>query len=171
MGPGGAPLATQRASYQHPLFKQASLQIVSTFLLVFPSDKKVKHLSHVAVKVVSTGEAGGARLKERHLTLEIKGLVGTLQTTTHRQDVTFFPGHFLPVIKGDEEFPLAEEACERFPIDWLPQLLSPVLLFITSGGREGDKEREKIMRKPYPNHSLIKTLDFLCKAAFSFLKN
>lgn len=112
---------------------------------MFPSDKKAKRLSHVAVKVVSTGEAGGARLKERHLTLEIKGLVGTLQTTTsatHRQDLTFFPGHLLPVIKGDEEFPLAEEACEWFPIDWLPQLLSPVLRFITSGGREGDRERK-----------------------------
>lgn len=164
--------ATRQASYQHPLFKQASLQ--STFLLVFPSDKKVKHLSRVAVKVVSTGEAGGARLKERHLTLEIKGFVGTLQTTTsatRRQDSTFFPGRFLPVIKGDKEFPLAEEACEWLSIDWLPQLLSPVLHFITSGGREGDKEREKILRKPYPNHSLIKTLEFLCKAAFSFLKS
>lgn len=74
------------------------------------------------------------------------------------------------MIKSDKVFPLAEEVCEGFPIDWLPKLLSPVLRFIASGERGGDEEREKILRKPYLYHSLIKTLDFHCKTAFSFLK-
>ena len=63
-GPGCAPLAAWQASYQYPSFKQAPLQISSTFILAFPSDKKVKHLYRSTVKVVSTGEAGGARQKE-----------------------------------------------------------------------------------------------------------
>lgn len=84
--------------------------------------------------------------------------------------LNIFSGHFLPVIKGNKELPSAEEACEGFPIDWLPQLLSPVLRFITSGGREGDKIK-KNLRKPFPHRSLIKSLDLYCKAAYSFLKS
>lgn len=93
------------------------------------------------MKVVSGGEAGGARQEspQGDLAHRFKGLlVGTSQSTssaTRRQDSTFF-WPLPPRDQSSKEFPLAEEVSEGFPVNWLPQLLSPVLRFIASGGRE-----------------------------------
>lgn len=71
--------------------------------------------------------------------------------------------------------PPCDQRQQRIPFSrWVSYWLSasaavPVLCFINSGGRKGDKEREKLLRKFYPV-ILIKTLDFHCKTAFFFLK-
>lgn len=123
---------------------------------------------------MSTREVRGNHQKEAqqgtHLTLEIKGLVGTSANhhLSHTQaGLHFLSGDFLPAIKGSKEFPLAEEACEEFPIDCLPQLTASCSVFHhfrRKKGRQGER------KKSYPCPSLFKTLDFQSKTALFLLK-
>lgn len=177
VGPGCTPLAAQQASYQYPSFKEAPLQISSTFIAVFPSDEKVKHLLHASVKVVSCqggrrSQAEGGTMGRPRWDQRTCRIIANHHLSHTQAGLNFFSGLFLPMIKGDKEFPSAEEECEGFPIDWLPQLLSPVLHFITSGGTEGDKERE---RKSWgnPTHIILslKLWIFIVELHSPFLKN